>query len=81
MYTSIKDPEHSQTYLFHNWPWLAAWNITSASGTEDTGSNPARVSVFRENIAMLLCIIDLKCVVWVLKKINEGHRGDWSYGS
>jgi hypothetical protein len=28
-------------------------------------------TVLRENIAMLLCVIDLICNVWVLKKINK----------
>jgi hypothetical protein len=34
--------------------------IAFASGTGDPGSNPARVYIrfFRENIAILLCVID-----------------------
>jgi hypothetical protein len=47
------------------------WNvdIETSPGTADPGSNPARVYVFRESIAMMLCryvcIIDLKCNVYL----------------
>jgi hypothetical protein len=51
-----------------------AVDIASASETEDPGLNTARVHIrfFGENIAMLLCFIDLKCIVCELKKINKG---------
>jgi hypothetical protein len=43
-------------------------DMASASGTEHPGSNPARVKSFDvENIAMLLCVIDLVCIVCVFK--------------
>jgi hypothetical protein len=47
-------------------------------GTEDSGSNSPsecnehRYRVFKENIAMLLCVIHLMFVVCVLNKSNKG---------
>jgi hypothetical protein len=46
-----------------------AVDIASASGTEEPGSNPARVSGFRENIAKLFGIFDLNALFVCLKKI------------
>jgi hypothetical protein len=42
-----------------------AVDIASAWGTEEPGSNPARVLGFYGNIAVLQCIIDLRCIVCV----------------
>jgi hypothetical protein len=40
-------------------------DIASASGTEDPGSNPAKGhKIFRENIAVVLFIIDLQNMNW-----------------
>jgi hypothetical protein len=48
-------------------------DIASASRTEDPGSNPASVKGFyRENIAMLMCKIDLLYTVCVWKNRNKG---------
>jgi hypothetical protein len=41
-------------------------DIASASKTADPGSNPGH-KVFRKNIAMLLCVFDLICIVCALK--------------
>jgi hypothetical protein len=37
----------------------------SSSGTEEPGLNPERVYGFLEVIAMLLCTVDLVCIVCV----------------
>jgi hypothetical protein len=53
-------------------PWrCGAVDIASASGTEeDPGSNPAFLG---NHIAMLLCTIDLKCIICVLER-NKGNK-------
>jgi hypothetical protein len=38
------------------------------SETKDPGSNPTRAEVFRENMALLFCLIDLLCIVCMLKR-------------
>jgi hypothetical protein len=43
--------------------------IASNWGTEDLGSNPARVQGFYENISMLLCIVT-KCALFVWFKLE-----------
>jgi hypothetical protein len=48
-------------------PWRrGAVDITAASKT-DPCSNPGH-KVFRKNIAMLLCVFELNCIVCELKK-------------
>jgi hypothetical protein len=46
--------------------------IASASEAADPGSNPARDYGFRKNIAMLLCVFDLKRIVCVLQGRKKG---------
>jgi hypothetical protein len=48
-------------------------DIASASGTDDPRFESRQgIRFIRENIAMLLCKIDLICIVCVLQKRNKG---------
>jgi hypothetical protein len=46
------------------WMTALAMDIAFTKRKEDPGSNPG-IMFFIENIAMLLCVFDLKCVVSV----------------
>jgi hypothetical protein len=50
---------------------VARWTPSYVE-TVDQCSNPASVKSFRESTAMLLCILNLICLVCVLKRRNRG---------
>jgi hypothetical protein len=59
---------------------MVAWRsgIASASGTEDPNSNPARFYVSKD-IAILLCNIDLICIVFFIEKQRHWPKQDYLY--